>query len=350
MRTRLLNYKTLAVIGSILLFVMALVPVMAKTSINCNLQKGDLREFELTYKVEVPAVPAGTKRLDMWIPYPVNDEDQTIKDVKIDSPVPVRINYDSDYGNGIIFLTIENPQVGGFSFTAHYTVERWERTAGKLNLEEKTESLAENPAFSRYLQPSSKAVINDTVRKLTAEAIKGKNTDLEKARAIYDFIFNKMDYNKQIPGWGNGDVNRLCLSISGEEGKGYGNCTDFHSLYGSMMRVAGIPVKFEMGYPLKPGKNQELTAGGYHCWAKLYISGYGWIPVDISEARKDPSKKEYFWGSICKNRIKFSTGRDIVLSPAQAGEALNYFGPDPYIELDGVAFNGFTRKIGYKNL
>ncbi len=158
-----------------------------------------------------------------------------------------------------------------------------------------------------------------------------------------------MNYDKNIPGWGNGDVNRLCLLINGE-GAGAGNCTDFHSLFASMMRVEGIPVKFEMGFPINPNKKKSnLTKGGYHCWAKFFIPDYGWIPVDISEARKDLSKKEYYWGTICENRIRFSVGRDIVLTPPQQGAKLNYFGPDPYIEVDGKPFDGLERWISYSD-
>ncbi|NIN98761.1 MAG: transglutaminase domain-containing protein, partial [Anaerolineae bacterium] len=65
--------------------------------------------------------------------------------------------------------------------------------------------------------------------------------------------------------------------------------------------------------------------GGYHCWAKFFLPGAGWVPVDISEADKHPSKVDYFFGTICENRVAFSVGRDILLTPPQQGERLNYF-------------------------
>jgi len=94
----------------------------------------------------------------------------------------------------------------------------------------------------------------------------------------------------------------------------------------------------------------EGKKGGYHCWAKFYLPGKGWVPVDISEADKAPEKTDYFFGSICENRVRFSRGRDILLEPNQRGERLNYFGPDPYIEVDGVQFNGFERTIAYRDI
>ena len=181
-------------------------------------------------------------------------------------------------------------------------------------------------------------------------AVGEKTGVLERARAIYDFVLETMEYNKSVPGWGRGDVNRVCLAI-GEGKKGTGNCTDFHSFFGSLMHYQGIPVIFEMGYPLKPGKSMpEPKEGGYHCWAKFFVPGKGWVPVDISEADKDPSKKDYYFGSICENRVSFSRGRDILLSPPQHAERLNFFGPDPYIEVDGKPFTGFTRTISYEDV
>ncbi|MFQ6091609.1 MAG: LysR family transcriptional regulator [bacterium] len=82
--------------------------------------------------------------------------------------------------------------------------------------------------FQRYLRPSKFAIIDDVIARLASEATKGKETILEKARAIYNYVLEKMDYDKEIPGWGHGDGPRVCLAI--RDGKiGTGNCTDFHS-------------------------------------------------------------------------------------------------------------------------
>jgi hypothetical protein len=58
------------------------------------------------------------------------------------------------------------------------------------------------------------------------------------------------------------------------------------------------------------------------------------VPVDISEADKDPSLKDYYFGRLTENRVTFSVGRDLVLVPKQAGEPLNFF-VHPYVEVDG---------------
>ena len=70
---------------------------------------------------------------------------------------------------------------------------------------------------------------------------------------------------------------------------------------------------------------------------------------DLLGSNLTDSNGMYYFGAICENRLGFSRGRDILLAPAQEGERLNFFGPDPYIEVDGVPFTGFTRTISYSD-
>ena len=90
---------------------------------------------------------------------------------------------------------------------------------------------------------------------------------------------------------------------------------------------------------------------GYHCWAKFRPAGHNWIPVDISEANKNPKMKDYYFGNLTEDRVTFSTGRDIDLVPRQVGQALNFF-VYPYVQVDGkpYAADKVTRKFSYKHL
>jgi hypothetical protein len=109
----------------------------------------------------------------------------------------------------------------------------------------------------------------------------------------------------------------------------------------------GIPAKFEIGFPI-PGDRGQGEIGGYHCWAEFYLAGYGWVPVDASEARKHPEKREYFFGAHDENRVQLSVGRDIILNPAQKGAALNYF-VYPYVEVNGEPFQKVSKAFSFKD-
>jgi transglutaminase-like putative cysteine protease len=89
--------------------------------------------------------------------------------------------------------------------------------------------------------------------------------------------------------------------------------------------------------------------GGYHCWAEFYLNGLGWVPVDASEAWKDPAKREYFFGAHDANRVQFSIGRDLTLAPPQAGPPLNYF-IYPYVEVEGKAFLSVSKEFSFREV
>ena len=138
-----------------------------------------------------------------------------------------------------------------------------------------------------------------------------------------------------------GDVAILCGFATAR----HGNCTDFHSLFISLARAEGIPARFEIGFPVPPG--QEGTIPGYHCWAEFFVAGLGWVPVDISEAWKDPKKHDYFFGTLDANRVQFTTGRDVTLQPKQDGDPLNYF-IYPYVEVDGKPLENVEKRFSYR--
>jgi transglutaminase-like putative cysteine protease len=147
-----------------------------------------------------------------------------------------------------------------------------------------------------------------------------------------------MKYDKTGTGWGRGDVLYACDAHKG-------NCTDFHSLFISMVRSQDIPARFEIGFPL-PADQHSTEIAGYHCWAEFFEPKHGWIPVDISEAWKHPEKKDYFFGAHDANRVQFSIGRDLELSPKQDGPPLNYF-VYPYVELEGKEYPNVSNAFSF---
>jgi transglutaminase-like putative cysteine protease len=198
-----------------------------------------------------------------------------------------------------------------------------------------------DPQLEMYTKPDKLVPIDGQIAKWAQEVTRGKKTDLEKARAIYDYAVATLKYDKSGQGWGRGDIYYACDAKRG-------NCTDFHAVFIGFCRALGIPARFAIGFPL-PEKRGEGEIGGYHCWAEFYLTGYGWVPVDASEAWKQPEKRDYFFGGHDENRVQFTTGRDIVLRPIQHGDPLNYF-IYPYAEADGKPISNVERKFRFRDL
>jgi transglutaminase-like putative cysteine protease len=297
------------------------------------------RTFEFTYTTQVHDIPAGSKDVQVWLPYPRNDEYQKILRAKVNSAYPVQILTAPQYGNQMAHIEVKNPKTADITVTMEFTVRRSEHVHNTFTAVSNADTKTP-PDLTRWLQPDHLVPLDQRIRELSAEVTAGKTTDLAKARAIYDYVLANMKYDKSGTGWGNGDIYWACDAKRG-------NCTDFHSLFIGLARSAGIPAKFEIGFPLPAGA-QSGEIGGYHCWAEFYLKGYGWVPIDASEAWKDPSKRDYFFGAHDANRVQFSVGRDLTLAPPQSGPSLNYF-IYPYVEVDGKPFSSVNKKFSFRD-
>ena len=281
------------------------------------------RSFRLDYGATATGLPAGSD-VRVWLPIPQTNDDQTVKALARNVPGKSSEAAEPKYGNRILSFVATAPKSGELAFTTAYQVTRKEvrglpgemiGMGRKLTAEEKKLFLSAEKMVP--IGGKSLELIKDV--KLPPEK-------LLAARILYDRVDEHMKYDKSQPGWGRGDVEWACDSR-------FGNCTDFHSLFISLARAQGLPSRFEIGLSI-PTKEGQGPVTGYHCWALFYLDGHGWVPVDISEADKDPSMKDYYFGSLTKDRVTFTVGRDLTLVPKQAGEPLNFF-VHPYIEVDG---------------
>ena len=73
------------------------------------------------------------------------------------------------------------------------------------------------------------------------------------------------------------------------------------------------------------------------------------MPVDTSEASKNPAKRDYFFGAVDAVRVMFTDGGDIRLSSQQNGEPLNYF-IYPCMEANGQAVKGLTTHFAFRDV
>ena len=297
------------------------------------------RHFTFHYAFTVKNVPVG-KRVRLWIPAAQSDEYQEVKIVSAKGDLSLKRTREARFGNEIYYAEVDKASAADLHFEVEYDFTRHERNA--LNPAPKPSTVAlSGKDRTQDLQPDALVPITGLPAELAVKVTTGKSDPLDKARAIYDYVFTTMKYDKTGTGWGHGDVLYACDAKKG-------NCTDFHSLFIAMARSQGIPARFEIGFPLPSDKHSGEIAG-YHCWSDFYVDGKGWIPVDISEAWKHPEKRDYFFGSHDVNRVQFTMGRDLKLSPSQNGKPLNYF-VYPYVEVDGQEYGNLSLAFSFADV
>ncbi len=296
------------------------------------------RRFEFTYRVKLTQPPADGKTVRLWIPYPHSDANQEVSDIRVEGSTQGSVYEEPVHGN-LIYYVSQPVQERPVELTMRFRVLRRENIHRDFSRAVEGRELP--PQVVPYLHSDALVPLNDQIRRQARSIAEGRTTTVAKARAIYDYALAHLKYDKSGQGWGHGDLLYVCDAKRG-------NCTDFHAFFIGFARALGIPARFSIGFPLPPDRGAGKIAG-YHCWAEFYLDGYGWVPVDASEAWKHPEKKDYFFGGHDENRVQFTTGRDLVLRPKQQGPPLNYF-VYPYAEVDGQPVKDVDYEFSFRDL
>ena len=143
--------------------------------------------------------------------------------------------------------------------------------------------------LSAWLQPTRMLPTDGIVKERAAEITKSAKTDVEKARAIYEWIVENTRRNPKTRGCGTGDI-RFML----ESGDLSGKCADLNALFVGLARAAGVPARDVYGIRVAPsrmgckslGVSSEDVSKAQHCRAEVYLTAYGWVPVDPADVRK----------------------------------------------------------------
>jgi transglutaminase-like putative cysteine protease len=201
---------------------------------------------------------------------------------------------------------------------------------------------ADRAELDNFLRPTKLIPTEGLVKAKATEITRGAATDVDKARAIYEWIVDNTFRNPKTRGCGVGDISFMLESR--DLG---GKCADLNALYVGLARAASLPArdvygirvaKSELGYK-SLGPATENVTKAQHCRAEVYLGGYGWVPVDPADVRKvvleeppgnrplddDMVKKARarLFGSWEMNWMAYNFGHDVAL-PGSSGAPVNF--------------------------
>jgi len=183
-------------------------------------------------------------------------------------------------------------------------------------------------------------IVKQTSDKIVADA--SAETDIEKARAIYEWIVDNTYRDPTVRGCGIGDI--AAMLRTGDLG---GKCADLNALYVGLARAAGLPARDVYGIRVAPSKFGYKSLGtgsavitkAQHCRSEVYLAGFGWVPVDAADVRKvvleepptnlamDDSKviaaRKVLFGSWETNWLAYNFAHDVAL-PGSSGPKLGF--------------------------
>jgi transglutaminase-like putative cysteine protease len=327
----------------------------------------DWRRFEITTRVEI-LKPEGVSRA--WIPLPSVDSDyQKVLGNSWSGNATVRKASDPKYGAG---MAVAEWSAGEKTPVVEVTSSFATRNR-VVDFTRHDPSIKIDPATRKFTTAATDLIPTDgIVRKTAYEITRGKTRDMDKARAIYEWIVDNTQRNPKTRGCGVGDIKAML-----ESGDLTGKCADLNALMVGLCRSVDIPArdvyglrvaKSEFGYR-SLGAGTPTVTKAQHCRAEVFLVGYGWVPVDPADVRKVvleerpqptnladpivPPVRQKLFGAWEMNWLAYNEGADLHL-PGSSGPKVGFLmypqGETGRERLDSLDPDGFKYTITAREL
>ncbi|MCS0504975.1 transglutaminase-like domain-containing protein [Ancylobacter mangrovi] len=303
---------------------------------------GAWRQFEVVTTLDVGPVEGKAGPAQAWVPLPSYTAEDWFKPASNSWKTNARtaeMVKDPHYGAGMLHLVwAEDEAKPTVEITSKFATRD---RATDFSAPSNVPALA---AEQRALFLAATDLIpTDGIVKETADGIvAGKTSDLDKSRAIYEWVVENTYRNAATPGCGTGDI--ASLLKSGNLG---GKCADLNALFVGLNRAAGVPARDLYGIRVAPsafgykslGANSPVISKAQHCRAEVWLDGYGWVATDPADVRKvvleeppgknamDDAKvlaaRKALFGAWEGNWLAYNDGHDIAL-PGSSGPKLGF--------------------------
>lgn len=100
---------------------------------------------------------------------------------------------------------------------------------------------------------------------------------------------------------------------------GHGDCGEQTLLLMTLLRLNGIPTRWQSGWIFSDGKYNNI-----HDWGQLYLAPYGWVPMDVTFGQlhpapgDDPALQWLYLGGLDAYRIAFNDDYSQPFVPAKS--------------------------------
>jgi transglutaminase-like putative cysteine protease len=245
------------------------------------------RSFEITTKVEI-LNPTGVSRA--WVPLPLT--------MKTDWHSPMgnqwggnadraEVVTDGKYGAEMVYAEWKAEEKAPVvEVTSRFATR--DRAVDPLRVDPNAPKLTPME-LKTYIAATDLIPTDGIVRDTARDITKGARTDVEKARAIYEWIVDNTFRDPKVRGCGWGDIKSML-----ETRNFGGKCGDLNAMFVGLARSVGIPARDVYGLRVVPsrfgyrslGLGTPIASRAQHCRAEFYAQGIGWVPVDPGDVRK----------------------------------------------------------------
>lgn len=233
------------------------------------------RTFEITTRVEV-LQPAGRTRI--WLPTPLTVE--TIYQKPLGNTLSSeggsnRTVTDPDAANAIACFDFPEGVKPVAVLTCRAMTRDYSVDLGQPRPAVLPARAASRQEIERFLEPTALVPTDGIVKDTATKIVSSLTEDIDKARAIYDWVVQTTYRDPKVRGCGIGDVRAMLTS------KNFGGkCADLNALYVGLARAAGLPARHVYGLRAATSARGFKSLGlatatatkGQHCRAEVYVS------------------------------------------------------------------------------
>ncbi|MFO1197142.1 MAG: transglutaminase domain-containing protein [Burkholderiaceae bacterium] len=299
---------------------------------------GRWRTFEVVTRVELAPGPGAA---DVWVPLPSVDDawQQTLGHAWSGNATRVSVASDRRYGATMAHARFD-AAVGApvLEVTSRFRAQDRATDWGRPQ-----PATLDAAARAFWTAPTQLMPTDGIVRSTAHEITRGLRADVDKTRAIYDWIVANTFREPKVRGCGTGDIRAML-----ETGNFGGKCGDINALFVGLNRAAGIPARDVYGIRVAPCAfgYKELGAGpgitrAQHCRAEVFLQANGWVAMDPADVGKvmrletaewirDPSHplvapvKARLFGGWEGNWLAYNVAHDVAL-PGAKGPRVGFF-------------------------
>ncbi|HEY8252484.1 MAG TPA: transglutaminase domain-containing protein [Burkholderiales bacterium] len=295
------------------------------------------RTFEVTTRVEI-LKPAGGSRA--WVPLPSIEGDyQKLIGNTWSGNGSTRVARDGKYGAAMVMSEWSAAEKA----PVLEVVSTFSTQNRAVDFSKRNPAIKLDTASARFsVAPTELIPTDGIVRKTALEITRGKTSELDKARGIYEWIVDNTFRNPKTRGCGVGDIKAML-----ESGDLSGKCADLNALYVGLARAVNLPARdvyglrvarSEFGYR-SLGVGSPNVTRAQHCRAEVFLTGYGWVPVDPADVRKVvleekaqpttladpvvPPVRAKLFGAWEMNWLAYNEAHDVKL-PGSTGPAVGF--------------------------
>ncbi len=313
-------------------------PSAARADINFEPRPGAWRTFEVVTRMEIGEAERKTQA---WIPVPAVNEPEWFKSLGSQWTTNGSASLAHDALSGAEMLHVEWPDG-----ERNPSLEVTSRIATRDRATDFAKPGRPDPLSATERESNLRGTelipVDGIVKETSDKIVAGTKTDVEKARAIYEWVVDNTFRDAKTRGCGNGDI--AAMLKGGNLG---GKCADLNALYVGLARAAGVPARDVYGIRVAPSKFGYKSLGtgspnvtkAQHCRSEVYLAGFGWVPVDPADVRKvvleepptnlamnDPmvlAARRVLFGAWEGNWLAYNFGHDIAL-PGSSGQKLAF--------------------------